>query len=95
MSVVSVAEPAFMAKICINWVKKIKVANSKESNIEKVDIENSSGILFTEKSSDKINATKKDLKLEEKNDFSLFETPTSLQKMAFPEVAHVESISKK
>ena len=63
--------------------------------MEKVEIENSSSILFTEKSSDKINATKKDLKLDRKKEFSLLETPTSLQKIALPEVAHVESISKK
>lgn len=84
-----------MALICIACVKNTAKAKKRDSNIEKVDIENKRCSLFIEKISDKIKATTKDLKLDRKKEVDLLVVPTSLQKIAFPEVAHIEKKSKR
>ena len=58
-------------------------------------MEKISGNLFAEKIKDKTKETKNALKLFRKNFSSPFETPTSLQKIAFPDVAKTESPSSK
>lgn len=63
--------------------------------MEKVEIENSPESLFAKKTSDKTNATANDLKFDKKKDLSLFETPTSLQKIALPDAAQVDNTNNK